>query len=40
MCCRNDLRLIALALETFGGSTLETHIMIRKIAIRHANKHN
>jgi hypothetical protein len=26
--------------ETFGGSILETHIMIRKIAIHHADKHN
>jgi hypothetical protein len=39
-CCRNGLRLIAMAWETFGGSAPETRIMIRKIAIRHANKHN
>jgi hypothetical protein len=39
-CCRNDLRLIAMAWETFGGSAPETHIMIRKIAIQHADKHN
>jgi hypothetical protein len=39
-CCRNGLRLIAMAWETFGGSVLETCIMIRKIAIRHADKHN
>jgi hypothetical protein len=32
--------LIALAWETFGGSALETRIMIRKITIRHADKHN
>jgi hypothetical protein len=39
--CRcNGLRLIAMAWETFGGSALETRIMIRKIAIRHADKHN
>jgi hypothetical protein len=29
-----------MAWETFGGSAPETRIMIRKIAIRHANKHN
>jgi hypothetical protein len=39
--CRcNGLRLIAMAWETFGGSAPKTHIMIRKIAIRHADKHN
>jgi hypothetical protein len=39
--CRcNGLRLIAMAWETFGGSAPETRIMIRKIAIRHADKHN
>jgi hypothetical protein len=39
--CRfNGLRLIAMAWETFGGSTPETRIMIRKIVIRHADKHN
>jgi hypothetical protein len=39
--CRcNGLRLIAMAWETFGGSTPETRIMIHKIAIRHADKHN
>jgi hypothetical protein len=36
--CRcNGLRLIAMAWETFGGSTPETRIMIRKIAIRHTD---
>jgi hypothetical protein len=29
-----------MAWETFGGSTPEIRIMIRKIAIRHADKHN
>jgi hypothetical protein len=29
-----------MAWEMFGGSAPETHIMIRKIAIRHAHKHN
>ncbi len=39
--CRcNDLRLIAMAWEMFGGSTPKTRIMIRKIAIRHVDKHN
>jgi hypothetical protein len=39
--CRcNGLRLIAMAWETFGGCALETRIMICKIAIRHADKHN
>jgi hypothetical protein len=39
--CRcNGLRLIAMAWETFGGSVPEMRIMIRKIAIRHADKHN
>jgi hypothetical protein len=39
--CRcNGLRLIAMAWETFGSSTPETRIMIRKISIRHADKHN
>jgi hypothetical protein len=27
-------------METFSGSTPETHIMIHKITIRHADKHN
>jgi hypothetical protein len=26
--------------ETFDGSVVETRIMIRKITIRHADKHN
>jgi hypothetical protein len=39
-CHRNGLRLIAMAWETFDGSTPETHIMIHKIAICHADKHN
>jgi hypothetical protein len=39
--CRcNGLRLIAMAWETFSGFALETRIMIRKIAIRHAGKRN
>jgi hypothetical protein len=39
--CRcNGLRLIAMAWETFGGSIPKTRIMIHKIAIRHADKHN
>jgi hypothetical protein len=39
--CRcNGLRLIAMAWETFGDSAPKTRIMIHKIAIRHANKHN
>jgi hypothetical protein len=39
--CRcNGLRLIAMAWETFNGFASETRIMIRKIAICHANKHN
>jgi hypothetical protein len=29
-----------MAWETFGGSVPETRIMIHKIAIRHADKHN
>jgi hypothetical protein len=29
-----------MAWETFGGSAPETRIVIRKIAIRHADKHN
>jgi len=29
-----------MAWETFGGFALETRIMIRKIAIRHADEHN
>jgi hypothetical protein len=36
----NGLRLIAMAWETFGGSVPKTRIMIRKIVIRHADKHN
>jgi hypothetical protein len=39
-CRRNGLRLIAMAWETFGDSAHETRIMIHKIAIRHADKHN
>jgi hypothetical protein len=39
-CCCNGLRLIAMAWETFGGSTPKTRIMIHKIVIRHADKHN
>jgi hypothetical protein len=39
-CCRNGLHMIVMAWETFGGSAPETHIMIRKNAIRHADKHN
>jgi hypothetical protein len=39
-CRYNGLRLIAMAWETFDGSALETRIMICKIAIRHADKHN
>jgi hypothetical protein len=39
--CRcNGLRLITMGWETFGGSVPETCIMIRKIAIRHVDKHN
>jgi hypothetical protein len=39
--CRcNGLCLITMAWETIGGSVPETCIMIRKIAIRHADKHN
>jgi hypothetical protein len=32
--------MIVMAWETFNGSVSETRIMIRKIAIRHADKHN
>jgi hypothetical protein len=39
-CRRNGLRLIAMARETFDNSAPQMHIMIRKIAIRHADKHN
>ncbi len=39
-CYCNGLRLIAMVWEMFGGSAPETHIMIRKIAIRHVDKHN
>ncbi len=39
-CHRNGLRLIAMGWETFGGSTPKTCIMIHKISIRHADKHN
>jgi hypothetical protein len=39
-CWCNGLRLMAMAWETFGGSAPETRIMIRKIAICHADKHN
>ncbi len=39
-CWWNGLRLIAMAWEMFNGSALETRIMIRKIAIRHTDKHN
>ncbi len=38
--CRNGLRLIAMAWETFDDSALETRIIIRKIAIRHVDKRN
>jgi hypothetical protein len=37
---RNGLRLIAMAWETFDSSAPETRIMICKIAIHHAGKHN
>jgi hypothetical protein len=39
-CRRNGMRLIAMAWETFGNSAPEMRIIIRKIAIRYANKHN
>jgi hypothetical protein len=39
-CHRNGLRLIAMAWETFDSSAPKTRIMIRKIAIRHVDKHN
>jgi hypothetical protein len=39
-CRRNGLRMIVMAWETFDGSTPETRIMIRKIDIRHADKHD
>jgi hypothetical protein len=39
-CRRNGLRMIVMAWETFGDFTPEMHIMICKIAIRHADKHN
>jgi hypothetical protein len=39
-CCHNGMRMIIMAWETFGGSASETRIMIRKIAIHHANKQN
>ncbi len=39
-CRYNGLCLIAMAWETFDGSGPETRIMIRKIAIHHANNHN
>jgi hypothetical protein len=39
-CRRNGLRLIAMAWETFGGTTPKTRITIRKITICHADKHN
>jgi hypothetical protein len=39
-CRYNGLRLIAMVWETFDGSAPEMRIMIRKIAIRHADKHN
>jgi hypothetical protein len=29
-----------MAWETFSDSTPETHIILRKIAIRHTDKHN
>ncbi len=39
--CRcNGLRMIVMVWETFDGSVLEMHIMIRKIVIRHVDKHN
>jgi hypothetical protein len=39
-CRRNGLRLITMAWEMFDDSVPETCIMFRKIAIRHADKHN
>jgi hypothetical protein len=39
-CRYNGLRLIAMAWETFSGSAPEMRIMIRKIAIHHADQHN
>ncbi|CAM6029573.1 unnamed protein product [Sphagnum balticum] len=39
-CHRNGLRLITMAWETYGCSAPETRIMICKIAICHADKHN
>jgi hypothetical protein len=39
-CRRNGLCLIAMAWETFSSPASETRIMIHKIAIRHADKHN
>jgi hypothetical protein len=39
-CHRNGLRLIAMAWEMFDGSAPETRVMIHKITIRHADKHN
>ncbi len=39
-CLCNGLRMIVMAWETFDGSAPKTCIMIRKIAIWHANKHN
>jgi hypothetical protein len=39
-CRRNGLHLITMAWEMFGGSAPKTHIMICKIAICHADKHN
>jgi hypothetical protein len=32
--------MIVMAWEMFGGSALETRIMIRKVAICHTDKHN
>ncbi len=39
-CRRNGLRMIVMVWETFDGFASETRIMICKIAIRHADKHN
>jgi hypothetical protein len=39
-CRRNGMRFIAMAWETFVGSTPEMRIMIRKIAIHHVDNHN
>jgi hypothetical protein len=39
-CRHNGLCMIAMAWETFSNSAPETRIMIRKITIRHVDKHN